>query len=386
MVNKRFSVLLLVVGLFLLSCSEDPNSTGAKLLPKSDFLRIDTLDITAVKSYSISTIPGYSNYSPLLVGKLDDVESWGAIRFFGLPDTLDDTKLLDASVILRANYHYGDSLAPFSLALHRILTEWGLDSLTLDTLQAPGFYNLTPMSQPSLGSVGDTDFVSLPLDTTVVRIWLSAVGDTITTNFGILFRPTNSRVIKGFTPFTASDATHYPKLQIRYTRDGSKIDTVNITSGILRFGAKIANTSWSMDSTLMYVRSGLSYRSGIEFNIASLPKRIAIHNATLELALNSQLSQFNSYTIDSTYVYYVASDGTTTSTNDLSEAKEVGGRRVYEFQIAAFVQQWLLRQSYHSVVIGGANEGGSFDLYRLYGSAASANLKPRLRIIYSSVQ
>ncbi len=380
------ALFLLVLTLGLIACSEDPNPVGAGLLPTSDFLELDTTSTVALRSYSQTVIPSAST-TRLLVGNVDDIESWGVLRFFALPDSVRYMNIVSAEVILRSAYHYGDSLAPFSLTAHKVLRSWGTDSLTIDSLQAAGFYDPAPTSSLYLSSVGDTASISIPVDTTVIRNW-GTLSDTTFQNFGILLRPTNSRVVRGFAMFEVSEQPHRPKLLMRFLRaESGKIDTVTLNTGISRFGARIGNTSWSSDSTHIYVRNGISYRGMLEFDISSLPAHAAVHKAELELTLDRTRSRFNGYTVDSTFAVFIGDDGIALSTIfALSEPSEVAGMRVHRFPVGQFVQRWIRGAAQRKIAISGFAEPNALDLFVFHGAAAPSSLKPKLTIVYSLIR
>lgn len=386
-VNRVCCLAVPIVAFLLSGCTETPNPVGAGLLPKTDLLDLDTTTTSASSSATISSVPSAST-SRILVGTRENIESWGIIRFIPLPDSLKGVRVSGADLVLRSVYHYGDSLAGFSVALHQITADWSLDSLNYFAISTGGFYNPVPMRSLNLGSIGDTATITLALDTAVVRSWLDSVGDSVTTNHGFILRPTNSSVIKGFASFSAVDATYRPKLQVRYTREGStRVDTVTINTGIERFVARYTTGVGGSDISLLYVRNGISTRGIVQFDVSSLSPKAAIHSAILELTLHKDLSRFNSYTVDSSYAFYVTDNGNVTSAlYTLSEKALVNGFTVYRYEIGRFVRQWLHGALHHKVAIGGFDEPNSLDLFVLYGAGSPAALRPRLKIIYSIVK
>jgi len=379
-----FLVILFAAGFS--GCSEDPNPVGAGLLPSSDLLKLDTLSTFAIRSSGQSAIP-LASTTRLLVGKVRDIESWGVFRFSSLPDSVAYMKILSAEVILRANYHFGDSLASFSFSVHKVLQSWGTDSLTVDSLTAAGFYDANPMSTINLPSVGDTASITIPVDTTLIRSW-GTISDTTLQNFGILLRPTNSQVVKGFAMFGASDESHRPRLLMRFLREEfSRIDTLILSKGVSRFGARILDASWISDSARIYVHNGLSYRGVLEFDISSLPAHAAIHRAQLELTLDPSQSQFSSYTVDSTVAVYSTNDGVAlTEIFGLSESFLSNGTRIHRYPVGQFVQRWVRGTTQRRIIIAGLGEPEGLDLFAFYGAAAPLSLRPRLSIVYSLIQ
>jgi hypothetical protein len=385
--KQRFflsSILALLV-ITLIRCSEDPNPVGAGLLPASDSIRLDTLTVTATGSSSETAIP-LALSSRILIGNTPAMEAWAVMRFGPIPDSILFLPMLSAEINLRTVYHFGDSLAAFSVAVHQVLQEWGTDSLTIDSLQAPGFYDLTSLTQAAFPSVGDTETISIPVDTNMVRAW-GTYSDTVFTNYGLLLRPTNTNVIKGFAPFIAADATQLPQLLMTFQDSAGNIDTAIVNAGTYRYVTRLKNTTWASDSVRMYVRNGVAYRGVVAFDVSSIPLHAAIHKATLQLTLDPTQSEFNNYTVDSTLSIFVADDGTfINSINEIGEPQQPGDQRIYESPAGQFVQRWVRGTALQKIAIAGYGESNAVDLFVFYGAAASPELKPKLTIIYSLIQ
>ncbi len=374
---------VVIVG--LQACIEEPNPVGSRILPGSDLLRIDTVTVYAVNSSTQHVVPNSNLPARLLVGKAGDYEAWAVIRFSSLPDSLVLVNVLGAEMKLRVLYHFGDSLAPFSMDVHRILKGWGTDSLTIDSLQAPGFYQSSPLTMLNTGAIDDSTVVTVPMDTSIVRSWLNTPLDTVATNFGVLLKPTNTGVIKGFATSINSTFSYRPELVVRYTRQGTtRQDTVRLRGTTEAFVAFTKNTSWLSDSSRIYVRNGLAYRGLIDFNISALPFGSSIHKAVMQVTLDPAASRFNSLTRDSLYAYFVTEEGVYSLISSLSEPALIDGRKVYQFQITTSVQIWSRSNNPRRIAIAGYTENYSLDSFVLYG--ASSALKPKLSITYSSVK
>ena len=373
-------------GFILAGCSESPNQVGSTLLPGEDVLRTDTMTVLAVKSTSQPVIIGTESSPRLLLGKVNTTESWGLIRFAALPDSIHSKPLISAQLNLRTIYHFGDSLAAFSLAIHNVLMNWSSDSLTIDSLKAPGFYDTKMSGNGNFSSVGDTVTITIPLDTLMIRKW-GTVSDTTLTNFGLLLRPTNSRVVKGFGTFSQGDAALRPQLLLRVQGSVGVIDTLIVNSGGNRFVATGPAPNWPSDSTRIYVQNGFAYRGAVDFNVSLLPLHSAIHKATLQLTIDPSHSQSNYFTADSLQVFFVGDDGATlTYLETLSESTRVGTTKVYQFSVGRFVQRWMRGATSRRLVIAGFEEWSSLDLFSFYGAGADKTLKPKLTIYYSLIQ
>ena len=378
-----FTILLI---LFIAGCAETPTPVGASLLPYDDFLRLDTTVVSATRSYNGTVFPTTSISPRVLVGSMDNIQCWGIVRFNLLPDSIKSKPIVSAELDLRTIYHFGDSLAPFSMTVHQILMNWATDSLTIDSLRAPGFYRTSPSGVFNPSSIGDTSTLSIPLDTTMIRSW-GTVSDTTLNNFGVLLRPTNNGVVKGFGSFMVSNAAFGPKLLLRLRNAAGTIDTLSLTVGAHRYVTAGLNSAWASDSTHLWVQNGAASRGYVEFDVSTIPLHAAIHKATLELTPDAQRSKFNYFTADSAFVYFTGDDGTTLSyLADVGTPVQVGTSKVYQFPVGAFVQRWVRGSVLKRIAIAGFDENFALDLFSFYGAQSTKAVKPKLTIIYSILQ
>ena len=367
-------------------CAEEPNPVGARLLPAGDLIHLDTTVVWGIRSYNQITIPKASTGARILIGHVNNIECWGLLRFSYLPDSTRYYPIVSAELQLRTNYHFGDSLAPFSLSIYQILQNWVTDSLTIDSVKAPGFYSPVVSGSANYSSVGDTSTLTIPLDTTMIRAW-GTLSDTLITNFGVLLRPTNSAVVKGFGSFLAANASLYPVLLLRFRDIADNIDTLIENLGQHHYVTTGLDPTWASDSTHLYVMNGGAYRGFVEFDVDSLPAHGAVHKATLELTLDAQRSQFNMYTSDSTYAFFIANDSTVaTYVYAVGGPVQNGNTRIYQFPIGSFVQRWLRGATQHRLAIAGYTEPNTLDLFSFYGATAAPARRPKLTIIHSLIQ
>jgi len=380
------SGFLVVIALLAAGCAKEPTPVGAKLLPGSDLVRLDTAEFRSTRCFSQSNITQTETSPRVLVGTFENLQSWGLYRFTALPDSIRTMRFVSAQLNLRTIYHYGDSLAPFSFTVHKILMNWLTDSLTIDSLRAAGFYNNTPCGSYSASSLGDTVSISVPLDTSAVRA-LGTLSDTTRSDFGFLLKPTNSRVIKGFGSFLISDASMIPQLLLRMKDVAGNIDTLKVTLGTHRFVTTGPNPFWATDSSRLYVMNGTSSRGYVEFDVSRIPAHAAVHKAILELSPDQQLMRTNSFTVDSLLAYLTGDDGTTlTYITGAGGPVQVGSSRRYQILIGPFVQRWLRGAKLSRVAIAGLMESASIDQFVFHGTSGNAALKPKLTVIYSLLQ
>jgi hypothetical protein len=359
---------------------------GAKLLPNGDFIKIDTSTVYALQSSSQLIIPGSASSARLLVGKLNTTECWGVIQFPYLPDTIRSLSFVSATLQLRTLYHFGDSSALFSLDIHKITKEWSSDSLTIDSLKAAGFYDTKASGSGRFVPLGDTVTISISLDSAMIRTW-GTVSDSIVSNFGILLRPTNSGVVKGFGTVAQGETALRPKLTLVFRDAFGALDTLALTAAANRFVVTGPPTQWAADSTRIYVQNGFAYRGTTDFDVSNLPAHTAIHKATLELTLDASQSLSNYFTADSLNALFVSDDGVTLPyIEGTSQAVQVGSAKVYRFEVGQFVQRWLRGAKSRRIVIAGYDESGSLDRFVFYGAGSNRSLRPKLTIYHSLIR
>jgi hypothetical protein len=220
----------------------------------------------------------------------------------------------------------------------------------------------------------------------MIRVW-GTYSDTVFTNFGVLLRPTNNGVVKGFGSFTISPIAFGPRLLLRFKDVAGNIDTLILTGGTHRFVTTGMSTAWASDSTHLWVQNGGANRGYVEFDVSSVPPHAAIHKAVLELTLDAQRSQLNYFTADSVFVYFTGDDGTTLSfVVDVGTPVQVGTSKVYQFPVGQFVQRWVRGAVLKRVAIAGFDETFALDLFSFYGAQSNPAVKPKLTIIYSVLQ
>ncbi|MCX6121323.1 MAG: hypothetical protein NTX44_06850 [Ignavibacteriales bacterium] len=394
----RFILLLGIASmLFLLNgCNDTPNSVGRGSQNKEDFgvVHVDTL--YATDHASTQNLIYTSSIDRFMLGKYKTYQAWTCLKFYGWPDSLIGKKITSATIRLKGVYHFGDSLAPLSFDAYRAMSNLFLtDSLTYDSLNLNSvnsvhgvYYNSSPLSIPTIFPVGDTGSMTIHiLDTTMLREWFSTNTDTTDLNDGLLFRPTNSNIIKGFYSFNASDTSYQPTLYITYQDTNGNTVGYSHKVGISKYVSTVNQASLIMDNTLIYVQNGISYRGFVSFDSISTPWPASVYRAVLQVTLNVPQSsaQFTPFAHDSLYALSVGtndkSDGGAYGMSQLST--DSSGHPFYSFEIRQIAVRMLNNASIRKIALSGYSESGSFDLHALYGALSDKKLKPRLIITYS---
>jgi len=388
------SILLLILFVILPGCVDAPNPIGAEILPETDLLLLKQDTLYATSHETRFFFSNNSSLDKFCVGKFQSYETWGLLGFFGLPDSLTNVRVLNASIRLKAAYHFGDSASNISFRAYRMVTSWVGDSLTLDSLRnfQSNYYDATPLQLSYSGAIGDTDYITIDIpDTSIVRQWLATVNDSTQYNYGLLLEPTNSSVIMGFASYYTLDTASMPTLTIEYEKDGEVQTYVHYYS-LSRFLSSPTPTSASFStiikdsSEFFYAQNGIPYRGTLTFDVSSIPNPSNINSGFLYLTLEPTRSLSNNYMHDSVMVTQLNSDGTLSYPwiSLSSVTTDSLGNRVYKIDIKKGIAYWIRKYYPAQIVIFGYGESSSFDRFAFYGSQASINLKPRLEILYST--
>jgi len=361
------------------ACKETPTSVGLNVLPSKDKpgIRVDTVPAASYSTVftSISTFGS----DRLLVGKYPGYNSMSTIRFTGLPaGQLDTVTITSAYIALRAVYHFGDATAPLAFQGFELIAS--PDSATYDSLTTmpANYYSPTPVLVYPPNVLDDTSTIRCLIDTGVVHNWF-AVSPSIP-NYGVILIATNVGTIKGFGSFSNPTAAYYPTLVVTFL-DGGISDTISYSAGESRFVADVpvANLIAS-DPSSMFVQSGVAYRAQLAFNLHSLPKAGLILKADLELTFNAGSSNLNSFSSDTLYSYFVASDTTAATLPVEGQTITSGSYKIYSFEVADYVRSWANGDTLQRLQFGGLRESSSLDLFALFGTNSPAAVRPRLII------
>jgi hypothetical protein len=392
--SKRGGVLTLTqricfifLALLGLSCSEEPTDQNSPTAPGE--LPGVTIHDTTIVAIGDSTFKKYIGMDGLnnLVGVAQGYTTLSVLEFYPSAFHLRDTvNVLSATLRLRLTYRSGDAAGLFSFDVYRVSRSWSPSTLTWDSVQT-GFYDASIKRGNFSGTItSDTGFISLALDTSMVREWISTTA-TSDKRYGIILVPTSSSSVRGFRQFASSDsASWYPTLEIIAAgTSGTTQDTSSYSSGM---GTFVGDVTLPNTPGVISVQAGIVYRSRLTFDVSFIPRGTIINSAFLSLDVVPASTQLTSFTTDTTMQAHVAlsddpsniealgavlrptSSTLTTMTGDISHA----------------VQFWLRGRNYGLVLRNTyPGETSRLDLYGLSGAqAANATTKPRLKITYST--
>jgi hypothetical protein len=393
--------LILCFGIILCissGCNDAPNPVGAAITPAEDYgvFHVDTFYAQVIQPTQPNLLFTRS-IDRVMLGRYQanqgqTYEAWTCLKFYTWPDSLLGVKITGATLQLTSFYRFGDTTADLSFSAYRAIASTQGDSLTFDSLNlmSSSYFSSTPISNPA--RVLPTDSLcSLVLDTAVVREWLISNIDTTHRNDGIILRPANSNVIKGFYSCNASDTSLLPTLTIYYV-DTNGIEGIYVhKTGSSKYVASVSSNLFLGSSDgKMRVQDGISYRGLLAldpaFDKLSRLWPITIHQAVLQLSLD-RASSSCSYTPTpfSQDLLYGLSVGTDNNPNGFySTLSTKLSDSVYQFNVLTFTPGWIKNISERKIMFSGYFESGSFDLFTFYGSGSAALQRPKIIISYST--
>jgi hypothetical protein len=379
---KSYKLLFAILAGFILAvqgCKDNPTSVGLGLLPSGDKpgLNVDTVAAASFSTVS-ETISTFGS-DRVLVGKYPGYDAITIVRFTGLPAGLLDTvTITNASIVLRAVYHFGDGSAPLAFQGFELTTN--SDSANYDslTILRGNYYSSNPILVYPPTILDDTSPIRCAIDTGVVHNWFAT--SPALPNYGVILIATNVSTIKGFASFSNATTSYYPTLVVNYVANGIP-DSVSYSTGESRFLATISqSTLQSLDPQSMFAQSGVAYRAQLTFNLRSLPKAGLILKADLELTYNAAASNLNSFSADTLYSYYLNNDSTITQAPFQGQTITAGANKIYSFPIGDYVRSWANGDSLQRLQFGGLREASSLDLFALFGTQSPTAVRPRLII------
>ena len=376
-------------------CSDEPTAANAPVaaLPLTNLSVRDTTIVATGSSTYKQFVP--TNGAVNLIGRSGNYTAIAVIQFLPSGFPARDTALVfGASLTLRFETWSGDSAGQFSFNIYRVSVPWGESSVTWDTVQAPGFYEqYTVRGTYSGGASKDTQTVTIPLDTAMVRQWLATPTSTTNTSYGIILVPTSGcSIIRGFNAYgypTTDSTTWFPTVQIiAGSPTGSPRDTASYTTAYDTWVGNIENLA--TNPQLIYLQSGVEYRSTLLFDVSFIPRGAVINSANLLLTSDPATTRMNRFAADSTFQLATTlspSDRTVQDAYSVSGARLGGTLLTYSGDMTRPVQIWNRLPNYGVTLRPGiVSETLSFQLLTFFNEKALPALRPRLKLKYSVVR
>lgn len=363
--------------LVMLGCSDEPSGVGRWLISPQDTLRVDSL--VAVATSDTTFLYRVNGSTHTLVGKFQDIDVRAAMQFTGFT-SIPSTATIDSAIVkIPVNYAFRDSSGTLGFSVHEMLRSWSDLTFSWDSSQATGTFNTTPETTYNRSISLSDSFVTFNI-VQLVRQWVQAGTDA--PNGIILIPDAGSTIAVGSRSSITAETR--PLLTVFYR------DTTDSAFTFARYTSQrtfIANRPLFSPSQDVVVQAGIAQRSLLRFSSLTLPARVSITQATLELTFNSGASLLNSFTRDSLVVSLLRKsslpyDSLTLSTLCTPKLNDQG-QRVYQADIKAIVQLWTTGEPNHGLILRAYGEFFALDRFAIYGGSAAEALRPRLTIKYT---
>jgi len=362
-------------------CGDDPtftNSIGSQLVTTGVTIRDTTIEAIGSSTFKQ---PLAMNGSVNLVGRYEGYLAYTAIQF-ALPRR-DTILILSAELRLRAVSWFGDSSARFRFDAHKISRGWSPATLQWDSVGA-GFFE-SAIAGTFDGSVAaDTQQIALSLtDTALVRQWFL---ESAVPSYGIILVPDlqSTNVVRGMYAFGGDSVSYYPTLVIDALSLNGKRDTMQYNTGIDTFVGNVDNLT--SDMQLIYLQSGVVYRSTVRFDLSFIPPGAIVNTAQMLLERQPVATRLTKVTVDTVVAAHALISPTDSTRFDVPIlGRRLGGTaNTFQFEARRAAQLWVNGMNYGILLRATPqSEFNSFDRYTFYNQNAPDSLRPRLKIVYT---
>ncbi|MGD0339184.1 MAG: DNRLRE domain-containing protein [Bacteroidota bacterium] len=387
---KTFFVLLFIIVTFLFTisgCSDNPSSLGIDLIPQEDFLNVDTLTVYSTTERLYQSRHPLGSSQTIAVGRAESLEAYVLISFLSMPDTMAGSTVNSVELTLFPNYIIGDSTGTVSFDVCELMSGWSESSFTWDSLAILPFDGTVVGS--FTGAVTDSDSVVVSISPQLISKWFSNAANILPT-YGLLLKPNRpaapGQVIRGFESF---QGTRIPYIRIIATQN-SQIDTFTLSTG---YDTYVVNGSPVVDPLKsIYIQPTLGYNTLLTFDVSKLPRDALIHQAIMELTSSSGYSFYSRPTTDSVLATFIVDSTAQSDFYDSSPPISTRTGNVYSMNIATMVQRWGRGFPNQGVRIKAYDDyRGSYSLgtvnpFIFYNSKSDISLRPRLKILYSTIR
>lgn len=299
---KNYSVklfLFLFTAVTLVSCENNPNSTGITFISPDDTLSTRVLD-SQLDSMPI-TNKNYLNYintsssQNFLVGNYQNYTSKSLLKFVEINQDLDSASIVSAILTLKYNdYSFNNKSGLTSMNVYQMTTDFNYSTVLYDSVSSSNYGTVSKGSYSGTPTA-DTQKVNITLNNQMVKDWLEYSADTSypVKNYGMILLPdASSSTISGFYSFN-NTTDLIPYITVIYSKN-SVVDTANIN---ISEYVTLSNAPPSIIPADRFVlQSGVAYRNVLNFDLSKLPYNVIINNVNLQFTLDSKNSIISSAT------------------------------------------------------------------------------------------
>lgn len=386
--------LLIIVVLFLSSCSENPSITGYNLLNPIDSLVIKKFDSTTDSVFlyhkEVKQIDILGGTRRILVGKYDDLTAYSLIRFIiGLSSEMKDAiknsnfVINSARIKLNPVYRFGDTTSNvFSFQVKEIYTYFDEYKFTIDSLKS-GRYEINNENIVVRNIDDDTLYYS-ELNPEKVFNWLKLIAaDSSRKLQGVLLEPEiSTNYIKGFASSNAYYVGDPIVLEIVATYNNKTDSLKYFVQADLHVIEK--SSPIYFDDNQLVLQSGVKQKAFIYFDISSVPKNAVVNSAYLRLYPDTLQSKYGTSYQDSLLVQYITDSTNISIDSAVTFVLTKTSSGYYEGQLNYFVQKWIDNDANKGLLLSIRDPDGGVEKFVFFGpKSAIVSKRPQLIINYS---
>ncbi len=383
-----FIVIIFLIVINVLSCSDDPTAIGIDLLA-GDFLIVSTFDtaddtVTQSSSFFKEVVPlGLS--SKVMIGKRDELEATALMDFtFFIADSLrqdflDGNILVNKAFIeLTPAYTYTDENAEYDFTVHEITSDWSI-GFTSDSLA-----NLSFDEEDLSSNKNFTDSLyTFDLNNDFVLQWIKvSIDSSLGKNNGIYYIPTMSTgKVVGFQALTTT-SSNAAKLRVVIEKPGSFVDTIR--AFIFADVSTIITDLPVLPVVDIGVQASTTIQSRLFFDLSEVPPDIIINKAELILTEDT-LSSITGSSFNPNLTVFKITDSSDVTIDESRGILLIKNDNTYTGDITLFILSWTTNEDNQGMVIRSASLIEGLELFAIKGSDdPKLSERPRLRIVFTS--
>jgi len=376
----HFLCTLLPASFILISgCSDDPSELGKGLISPNDGLALDTVSVTAVADTTF--LAHISTADNDLVGIYQDQEVRAVMQFVGFT-SISSTSLVDSAVvILPTTYKFRDTNGTLSFEVHEMLSSWSQSTFTWDSSNISGKYSSSPDTTVLMNISSSDTAIRFHIDH-LVQKWIQAA---TASPYGIILVPNGISTTLVVGSITSTTVDTRPRLRVYYRTSLSDTTEDSLTFGTTQ-RTYVAYSPQPIVPGDMFSQAGICYRCRVQFDSLHIPPHASIARAVVQLSLDASASETNAFTRDSLVVELLRRNSypfDSLAFATVCTPTTSNGQTVFQGNITETVQEWITREPNYGLVVRTYGESTILDRFALFGSSASAGLKPRLTITYT---
>jgi len=383
-----FIVIIFLIVINVLSCSDDPTAIGIDLLD-GDFLIVSTFDtaddtVTQSSSFFKEVVPlGLS--SKVMIGKRDELEATTLMDFtFFIADSLRQD-FLDGNILVNKAfieitpvYTYTDEDAEYDFTVHEITSDWSI-GFTSDSLA-----NLSFDEEDLSSNKNFTDSLyTFDLNNDFVLQWIKiSIDSSLGKNYGIYYIPTMSTgKVVGFQALTTT-SSNAAKLRVVIEKPGSFVDTIR--AFIFADVSTIIKDLPVLPVVDIGVQASTTIQSRLFFDLSEIPPDIIINKAELILTEDT-LSSITGSSFNPNLTVFKITDSSDVTIDESRGILLIKNDNTYTGDITLFIISWTTNEDNQGMVIRSASLIEGLELFAIKGSDdPNLSERPRLRIVFTS--